>query len=442
MPWDVGATTPPEIAGPTRRFDVPFELIEESRATSAPARVALPSDDFDVDVIPSDDIVGDVGDATSKFSLDELLSGTGDTLVLGDPTAIVETAVVRRTSSSGEAEAPTRICIGKDLERFLSAATVLRVKPGAPAVEFSPFERFIVAHLSAPSSVADLADAGGLTPLDLRIALALLADKGQIEVVEPSAPALVDPAAIGLSFVDDHMQNPWDVPSSAPPPIAVSSRTLVSRSFGPSSLLRQVQGAAVSGLSALEQYVHAQLSRPKTPLELAASTGLSESDLKLALEQMIRTGAIARDEPLTRPARPPSSPPTTPAPLPRTTTGSVPAAATLPRTPTRSTPAPTKDPAKDIRVRLSRALGLEERGDLQGAVNELRALASVASGDAAVWNRLGVLLARVHDLPGAHVAFTKALAIAPADAAIASNHARIAALAAQVRVTRGKRPGV
>jgi len=46
-----------------------------------------------------------------------------------------------------------------------------------------------------------------------------------------------------------------------------------------------------------------------------------------------------------------------------------------------------------------------------------------------VWNRLGVLLAP---------ALTKALGLA---ATIASNHARIAAIAAQLRVTRGKRPG-
>ncbi|HEY1098380.1 MAG TPA: tetratricopeptide repeat protein, partial [Myxococcota bacterium] len=78
---------------------------------------------------------------------------------------------------------------------------------------------------------------------------------------------------------------------------------------------------------------------------------------------------------------------------------------------------------------LNRAGRAEDEGDLAGAVELLREAVVLEPGSAVAYNRLGVLLARTRDLPGAVKALDRALAIKPDDATIRSNHAKIVSIA-------------
>lgn len=83
--------------------------------------------------------------------------------------------------------------------------------------------------------------------------------------------------------------------------------------------------------------------------------------------------------------------------------------------------------AEDARL-LAQSVRAEGVGDIARALQLAQTAARVNPDNASAWNRVGLLLARQKDLPGAAAALGKALELAPEDAAIASNFTKIAQL--------------
>ncbi len=415
----------------TRPFAVPFELLEEChRDETGPALspfelvtatgragAPTPSRSFGVE-------------STGEFRLDDFLSATGDVLLLGDPLDVASTTVIRTMVSSdegGEQVVTTSICIGRDIERMLGPQTVLGVNPLRPVVELSAFEQFVVGRLDGSKPIEALSRDTGLSIGDLRIALALLADKDQLVVITTAPPPSL-PAAPAPS-------SPWDVPamsSDAPAPV-------VSRVFGPISVLRRVDGVDASGLSALEHFVLGKVDGERTVQQLRDETRLSDSDVTLALELLQRRGLVERATPLSRGrATPPSG--SGPPPVIVSSSSSPPppviVASSPVSTPKRpAAPAPPRAPSP-LETLLLDAERRESQGDLAGAATVLDQATRLDPKNSTLFNRLGTVRVRLHDLPGALSALDTALALSPDDPTIVSNQRRVASLAAQVRARR------
>lgn len=370
----------PENVAATRRFDVPFELIKQTLpdvepfSSRPPEPVALdektvevraPSRSLSLSLSPSvssssspslslslpslpdeapafalDDFVAGAtatamtGESTGNFRLDDFLSSAGDTLMLGDPLQIVETSVLRSTSGEGDISdrTETRICIGADIEAMLGPTTVLGKRADRPTVEMSGFETFVFGLVDGVTPVSALTGTTGLSSGDLRIALALLADKGQLVVtVGPSAPVAMMPAEI-----PDLVLEPLaiDLASIAIGPVATPSddgqrhglgaMSAVSRSFGPVTILRAVAGADLTGLSAFERHVLTLVNGTRSVTSIVVDSGLTESDVKMALELLNRRGVVEAGPMAPRVQR---QPPPAPPPSSSTSSSSTPPAA-------------------------------------------------------------------------------------------------------------------
>ncbi len=329
-----------EDVAATRRFDVPFELIKQSLPDIVAAiddktvvvRVPSPvSSPEDAPAYALDDFfagattTGMMGESTGNFRLDDFLSSAGDTLMLGDPMQIVETSVLRSTSSEGGASdnTETRICIGADIEAMLGPHTVLGQRPDRPVVEMSGFETFVFGLVDGVTPVSALSGTTGLSTGDLRIALALLADKGQLVVaVGPTVPMMpaeipdlileplaIDLASIAIGPVDDGQRH------------GLGSMSAVSRSFGPVTILRAIAGADLTGLSAFERHVLTLVDGTRTVTSIVIDSRLTESDVKMALELLNRRGVVEAGPMAPRVQRQPP-----PAPTPPVVSSSPPAA--------------------------------------------------------------------------------------------------------------------
>jgi hypothetical protein len=414
----------------TRPFAVPFELLEECHRVDGPAPALSP-----FELVTATGRVGaptpsrSFGvESTGEFRLDDFLSATGDVLLLGDPLDVASTTVIRTMVSSdegGEEVVTTSICIGRDIERMLGPQTVLGLNPLRPTVELSGFEQFVVGRLDGRSPIEALAKDTGLSMGDLRIALALLADKDQLVVVTTASPS---PPSLSPT------SSPWDVPSVS----SVAPVPVVSRVFGPISVLRRVDGVDASGLSALEQFVLGKIDGERTVQQVRDETRLSDSDVTLALELLQRRGLVERATPLSRgravassgDAPPPvlvssSSPP--PPVIVATSPVSTPPRRAAPPVPRRPSP---------VDVLLQEAERKEGLGDLHGAAAALEQATGLDPKNSALFNRLGTVRVRLHDLVGALAALNAALALSPDDPTIVSNQRRVASLAAQVVRTR------
>ena len=361
----------PENVAATRRFDVPFELIKQTLPDVEPlssrprepvalddktVEVRAPSRSLSLSLSPSvssspslslslpslpdeapafalDDFVAGAtatatamtGESTGSFRLDDFLSSAGDTLMLGDPLQIVETSVLRSTSGEGVASdrTETRICIGADIEAMLGPTTVLGQRPDRPAVEMSGFETFVFGLVDGVTPVSALAGTTGLSSGDLRIALALLADKGQLVVtvaavgaVAPLLPVeipdlILEPLAIDLASIVITPVTP-DMPVT---PVddgqrhGLGAMSAVSRSFGPVTVLRAIAGADLTGLSAFERHVLTMVDGSRSVMSIVADSGLTESDVKMALELLNRRGVVEAGPMAPRVQRQPSPPP-------------------------------------------------------------------------------------------------------------------------------------
>lgn len=420
--------SPPPADEQTRPFAVPFELLEECHraddqapplspfelvATTAPHGLPTPSRSFGVE-------------STGEFRLDDFLGSTGDVLLLGDPLDVASTTIIRATLSSDEGDeqvVTTSICIGRDIERMLGPQTVLGVNPLRPTVELSGFEQFVVGRLDGSTPIEGLARETGLSMGDLRIALALLADKDQLVVVTtaPSPPS-------------SSSSSPWDVPSVS----SVAPAPAVSRVFGPASVLRRVDGVDASGLSALEQFVLGKVDGERTVQQLRDETRLSDADISLALELLQRRGLVERATPLSR-GRAVSSSGDAPPPVIVSSSSPPPPVivATSPvSTPKRSAAPPVPRRPSPVDALLQEAERKEGLGDLQGAASALEQATGLEPKNSALFNRLGTVRVRQHDLVGALAALNTALALSPDDPTIVSNQRRVASLAAQVARAR------
>lgn len=417
----------------TRPFAVPFELLEECHRVDEPAPTLSPFELVAAPVTPGAPTPSrSFGvESTGEFRLDDFLGSTGDVLLLGDPLDVASTTVIRATFSSdegGEEVVTTSICIGRDIERMLGPQTVLGVNPLRPTVELSGFEQFVVGRLDGHAPIESLAKETGLSMGDLRIALALLADKDQLVVITMATPPSPPPPA---------SSSPWDVPSAS----SVAPAAAVSRVFGPVSVLRRVDGVDASGLSALEQFVLGKIDGERTVQQVRDETRLSESDVTLALELLQRRGLVERATPLSRgravassgDAPPPvivsvSSSPSSPPPV---------IVATSPvTTPKRPVAPPAPRRPSPIDALLQEAERKESQGDLAGAAAALEQATRLEPKNSTLFNRLGTARVRLHDLVGALAALNTALALSPDDPTIVSNQRRVASLAAQVVRTR------
>jgi len=424
----------------TRPFAVPFELLEECHRVDDPAPILSP---FEL-VTATGSVAGPTAsrrfgvESTGEFRLDDFLSATGDVLLLGDPLDVASTTVIRTMVSSdegGEEVVITSICIGRDIERMLGPQTVLGLNPLRPTVELSGFEQFVVGRLDGRSPIEALAKDTGLSMGDLRIALALLADKDQLVVVTTASPPPSPPPP------SSSPSSSWDVRSSS----ATAPAPVISRVFGPISVLRRVEGVDATGLSALEQFVLGRIDGERTVQQLREETRLSESDVTLALELLQRRGLVERATPLSRGRAVPSSgdapPPvivTVSSPPSSSSSSSSPPPPVIVATSPVSTPKRphvARRPAP-LEALLAEAERREGQGDLAGAAAALEQATRLDSRSSALFNRLGTALVRLHDLPGALAALNTALALSPDDPTIVSNQRRVASLASQVVKTR------
>jgi hypothetical protein len=422
--------------GDTGRFQVPFELLEQSQLSNEdPPPTAPPPSPFD-DVVGSPALVVTPSrsfghQSTGKFSLEDLLSSTGDVLLLGDPLDIASTAVIRSTLSSEDGAAPsttTSICIGRDIERMLQPTTVLAANPAAPPVELSGFERFVFGLLDGKATIDAVSKSAGLSVGDLRIALALLADKEQLV-------ALTTNTATTTTTTTTTPSTPWDVAGGPSGPEGVTPGPLVSRTFGPVTVLRRVEGADVAGLSALEQFVLSKIDGRRSVAQLRGDTGLSESDVTLALELLQRRGIVERPSPppRVRPAVAPVVVVVVPVIAPTPQAQAAPPKSSSSSSSSPPAPAPVRPGPSRFETLLVEADRKESHGDLDGVVAALQQALKIQPANGTLYNRLGIALVRQHNLPAGLAALTQALALSPQDPTIMSNHARIAALAAQVR---------
>ncbi len=199
----------------------------------------------------------------------------------------------------------------------------------------------------------------------------------------------------------------------------------ISRSFGPVTILRPVAGADTRGLSAFERHVLSLVDGKRSITSVAADSGLTESDLKMALDLLSRRGVVEVVPMAPRAAA------AKPSPVARLVEASrvdvVPVLMSLPGQ------ALLVGPGSAPGVTLDALLGAAERaeslGDMRSCIASLQRATAAFPTSPLVFNRLGVAMARSGDLRGALAALRQALELSPTDPTITSNFARIAALA-------------
>lgn len=233
----------------TKRMDVPFELIAKSMDLGEVTPTLNPFSDG-----MGDSFLGpDPFATTDQFSMEALL-GTQTALVLGDPTNIVESVKLKvrmldlnssdlEDSDEGTAVGEKQLFIGADVERLLTPLIVLERRATAADLSvLSPFERFVLDQIDGKRTMHDIQFAMGLSEGDLRIAVALLADKHLVQMAatanaipaptraapSPPPPApQVQPAAPPAKPVAAQPPRPAPAPPApapAPVPKAVATR--------------------------------------------------------------------------------------------------------------------------------------------------------------------------------------------------------------------------
>ncbi len=233
----------------TRRVNAPFELVQatvQSRrfpVSAQPSQEALAAfDDDDDDLELELDDGADPFDATDNFSMEALFGGIGDALVLGDPTNIVESVKLTMrhvgidldldeddlADSDEGAPAGTvekQLFIGADVERLLTPLVILERRPTAGDLSIlSPFERFVLEQIDGKRTVHDLQHAMSLSEGDLRIAVALLADKQLVQLAPlPATTTAATPMTAATPPTASIERAP--VTTTAPAPVTIETST-------------------------------------------------------------------------------------------------------------------------------------------------------------------------------------------------------------------------
>ncbi len=170
------------------------------KATQVPQPVFSPADLPDVPDGLSDGPDPFEVRHTAKIHDNRLFRSGTDAVVLGDPSDIGESLLIEQpdgdygevdaddfltatTESSRRVFVPVQVYIGRDIARMLADDVVLRVRPDIDLnwVPLSPFERFVIGEVDGLRPVARIQARMRLSADDLRLALALLLDKGIIE---------------------------------------------------------------------------------------------------------------------------------------------------------------------------------------------------------------------------------------------------------------------
>ncbi len=190
---DLIASDDVELDTTTMAYDEPTENLPlPPRAQTVPAPI-------DLGFTGSDDATS-VNDPfapqhTAKVHLNRLFRSATDAAVLGDVSDIAESVMVEQPDARGNDDflvahtnaeqrvfVPVLVHIGRDIANNLRPEIVLRVvSEAAMRAPLSPFERFVLREIDGQRPVARIQARMNVSTDDLRLALALLLDKGVIE---------------------------------------------------------------------------------------------------------------------------------------------------------------------------------------------------------------------------------------------------------------------
>ncbi len=213
-PWTPSVDVDVDVVVDEATSIVAMPVVGELASFSAPAAPSAPPP-FVVD----EPVDWNVGAATDRFNLEDILASEADSLVLGDAGDVVQTFTIEARPSSGRMmgigatppPAPMQIFVGGDVARLLEADVVLRRRADPPpAGALSPFEHFVMKNVDGVRTVLEVQEHMRLSENDLRIVLALLLDKQLIELGGPM-PTAPPPAQAGGAEVE----SPWTLPAEA-----------------------------------------------------------------------------------------------------------------------------------------------------------------------------------------------------------------------------------
>lgn len=192
--------------------DDPDFVPADAPPAAAPAAPWVPDPAAELarpDAPPPFDVDGpvdwNVGAATDRFNLEDILASEADSLVLGDASDVVQTFTISARPSSGRmmgiGEAPPpqpmQIFVGGDVARLLEPQVVLRRNANPPAAgALSPFEHFVLQNVDGTRTVLEVQEHMRLSEGDLRIVLALLLDKHLIELARPASQPPIELASV------------------------------------------------------------------------------------------------------------------------------------------------------------------------------------------------------------------------------------------------------
>lgn len=405
-----------------------------------------------------------------SFRLDKLLRASdADAVVLGDPTDVTGSIEIEVITDEGPAVV-RQIHLGGDVEKNLEEQTVLvRTAVEVGVLALSPFERFVLQRVDGKKTIAVIQSEMRLSESDLRIALALLLDKRLLEPVvvtslaaasspappvvvsapkSPTAPVPPVVAAAPPVVVPAAAPPPPVIVSSSPvvvlaaapppPPVIVSSSPVIVTAPQPSSPPPPPAVSTVSSPPPPSAPRSAASIRGATPTaarsfdrsttsQAGRSLVIDNAQVRAAtlFDQSIRevkNGALDKARGLLEQAA-------TLAPNEERYRATL--AAWDDFVATHRTP-------EDMRA-LALAVRTEDAGDLVKATALLRQATQWNPQNATAWNRLGLILARQKDTRGAVDALSKAVELAPHDAAILSNFTKVAGAAEKGGVDVGLR---
>lgn len=397
---------------------------------------------------------------SSSFRLDELLAnGESDAVVIGDPTNVVE-HIRHEVIAPGRPPWLRDVMLGGDVAQLsLPQAIVKPTGRDDSGLALSAFERFALREIDGRRSNAAIRENMRISADDLRLVLSLLADKELITLVavpdpESVAPAPAAPpaavAAAAEGAVGDAGGGAVGLPSPAASPAAPEATT----ASAPAGLMDPVTDPPAPGESFLrppaspgmhfsyektdeqselstrsERSLHTQdTDFPWTQEPTPARAGISAFGKAVSTGGFVvenaQSQANTRFEEAVRLIKSGKA---------TTARRHIEVAQTLAPDDPRFSDAlmnwrafvALHETAPDQRA-FARAIRAEALGDIQGAVELLRQATSMNPNHANAWNRLGLLLARTHDLPAAIDALSRAVELAPNDPSILANFSRVA----------------
>jgi hypothetical protein len=333
---------------------------------------------------------------------------------------------------------PVPIYVDQETADLLKPEAVLRVVEGVALAERSPLEQHIALFLDGKRPVARVAKKANLGDDDLRIALALLADAGVVELAGVvSVPGAADPASrapvtesararIGaelegeLDDDEEEEEEPTKVdaaaPGAAPDEFVLE---LPSDALTPLPLQQQTEPEPAAAAPEMMP-APAPAPAPAAPPAVPGMPGAPSSGSAIEVRPAMPGGPTRK---------------VTPRPKPR------PAPRPAPAAPAASAPADIEDvpleaisgagvvildsDPKDVKL-YKHACIKEHEGDIDTAMRLLRHALKLNPRAAILHNRLGVILAtRLHEYRAATDALLTAVEIEPDNATYKNNLAKV-----------------